>query len=117
MFARIVELVATSDAAAEFVQILHAQVLPKVKAQKGCLGAFVELPTGGAVVMGLSLWESRRHAEHFRQGCYSEIEEMLLPFLKSKPTVRTIEVPEIGKIVVHARAMAARASLGSLSLR
>jgi hypothetical protein len=117
MFARIAELVATSDAAAEFVQILHEQVLPRIKAQRGCIGAFAELPSGGAVVMGLSLWESKSDAERFRQECYPEIEEMMLPFLKSKPTVRTIEVPELGKIVVHARAMTAKASPGSLHLR
>jgi hypothetical protein len=116
MFARIVELVATSDAAAEFVQVLHEKALPKIKAQAGCMGAFVEMPQGGSVVIGLSLWESRRDAERFRVECYPEIEDMLLPFLKSEPRVRTIEVPEIGKIVVHARAMAAKGLPGSLPL-
>ena len=105
MFARIFEFAPASDAAAQFVEIIQEKALPIVRAQTGCLEAFVELPrTAWPIVLGVSVWRSRADAERYRRECYPDIEEMLRPFLRCNPKLRTFEVREIGHIALHMRA-------------
>ena len=105
MFARVVEFSPASDAAAQFVQLIQEKALPIVKALAGCIGAFVQLQeNAGQVVLGLSVWKSKKDAERYRLGCYPDIEEMLRPFLKCGVKLRTFEVREIKDIIVQARA-------------
>ena len=103
MFARVVEYAPASDAASQFVRVVEETVLRIVRAQSGCVTAFVELR--GQVVLGVSVWESTADAARFNRDCYPEIETMLRPFLKCDPELHTFEVREIGSVVVRARAM------------
>jgi quinol monooxygenase YgiN len=114
MFARIVEFSPTSDAAAQFVQIIQEKVLPIIKAQAGCLRASVEVRHNlGHVVLGVSVWDSKVDAERYRLDCYPEIEEMLRPFLKCTPRFRTFEGPDIGQMIVQWDAMLRKISPGA----
>jgi hypothetical protein len=104
MFARVVEFSPTSDAAAQFVQLIQEKALPIVKAQAGCIGAFVQpQQNAGQVVLGLSVWKTKADAERYRLGCYPDIEEMLRPFLKCGPKLHSFEVREIKEVIVQAR--------------
>jgi len=108
MFARVVEYSPASDAASQFVRVVEDTALRIVKAQSGCVTAFVELR--GQAVLGVSVWESPADAARYSLGCYLEIKAMLRPFLKCDPELHTFEVREIGSVVVRARAMVRRAS-------
>src|ERR1700687_3741459 len=99
MFARVVEFSPTSDAAAQFVQVIEETALRIVKAQARCIVAFVELPENSEhVVLGVSVWQSKSNAERFTRECYPDIENMLRPFLKCSPELHTFEVQEIRDI-------------------
>jgi hypothetical protein len=108
MFARVVEYSPASDAASQFVRAMEETVLRMVKAQAGCVTAFVELR--GQAVLGVSVWESTAEAARYSRECYPEIKAMLRPFLKCDPEIHTFEVREIGSVAVRARAMVRRAS-------
>lgn len=102
MLARIVEYSPSSDAAAEFVQLIQKKVLPIVKGQEGCICAFVDLShNAGPVILGVSVWKTKADAERYRREGYPDIEEMLRPFLKCGPKLRTFEVREIGNTVAR----------------
>jgi len=103
MFARVVEYSPASDAASQLVRAIEETVLRIVKAQGGCVTAFVELR--GQAVMGVSVWQSKADAERYNRECYPDINTMLRPFLKCDPELHTFEVREIGSVVVRARAM------------
>ena len=107
MLARVVEYSPASDAASQFVRVVEDTALRIVKAQAGCVTAFVELR--GQAVLGVSVWESPADAR-YSLGCYLEIKAMLRPFLKCDPELHTFEVREIGSVVVRARAMVRRAA-------
>jgi hypothetical protein len=106
MFARVVEFSPVSDATSQFVRVIEETALRIVKAQAGCVAAFVELR--GQTVLGVSVWKSPVDAARYSQECYPEIETMLRPFLKCDPELHTFEVREIGSLVVRARAMVRR---------
>lgn len=96
MLARIVEYSPSSDAAAQFVQLIQEKALPIVKGQEGCICAFVDLShNAGPVILGVSVWKTKADAERYRRECCPDIEDMLRPFLKCGPKLRTFEVREI----------------------
>jgi hypothetical protein len=101
MFARVVEFSPTSETASQLVRVIEETALRMVKAQAGCVAAFVEVR--GQVVVGVSVWESTADAARYSQECYPEIKTMLRPFLKCDPELHTFKVREIGSVVVRAR--------------
>ena len=106
MFARVVEFSPTSDAAAQFVQVIEETALRIVEAKAGCIAAFVELPENSEhVVLGISVWQSKSNAEWSGREYYPDVENMLRPFLKCSPELHTFEVREITDINVRARPM------------
>jgi len=108
MFARVIEFSPASDAASQFVQVIEQTALRMVKAQAGCIAAFVDLR--GQVVMGVSVWELKSDAERFSRECYPDIENILRPFLKCDPELHTFEAREIESVTLRARAMVRRTS-------
>ncbi|MGZ4836017.1 MAG: hypothetical protein ACXVZZ_10305 [Terriglobales bacterium] len=92
MLARVVEFSPASDAAAEFIEVMEATALRIVKAQAGCIAAFVQVR--GLVVVGLSIWESNSAAEQYNRECYPCVQEMLRPYLKCVPKVFTFDSQE-----------------------
>ena len=101
MFARVVQFSPDSDAAAEFVQLIQEKVLPIVCRQPGCIVAFVEPPRKASrSVLGVSVWDSKMDAERYSRECFPEIENMLRPFLKCAPKLRTFKVREIREVAV-----------------
>jgi hypothetical protein len=83
MFARVVEFSPTSEAASQLVRVIEETALRMVKAQAGCVAAFVQVR--GQVVMGLSVWKSPSDAQRYSRECYPDIENILRPFLKMRP--------------------------------
>jgi hypothetical protein len=108
MFALVVEFSPASDAASQFVQVIEQTALRMVKAQAGCIAAFVDLR--GQVVMGVSIWGSKSDAERFSRECYPDIENTLRPFLKCDPELHTFEAREIESVTLRVRAMMRRTS-------
>jgi hypothetical protein len=101
MFARVVQFSPDSGAAAEFVLLIQEKLLPIVCAQPGCIVAFVEPPRKASrSVLGVSVWDSKIDAERYSRECFPDIENMLRPFLKRAPKLRTFEVREIRDVAV-----------------
>lgn len=92
MFARVVEFSPRSEAAADFTTAVEGTALRIVRAQAGCIAAYLEVR--GKLVVGTSVWESPSAAERYSRECYPAIEKMLRPWLTRTPTIRTFdEVP------------------------
>jgi hypothetical protein len=108
MVTRVIEFSPTSDAAAEFVQVIEETALRIVKAQAECIVAFVRVR--GQVVMGVSVWKSLSDAERYSRECYPDIEKMLRPFLKCDPKLYTFESRQIEFLNMRARAMVPKTS-------
>ena len=108
MFARVVEFSPASDAASQFARVIEETALRMVKAQAGCVAAFVELR--GQAVLGVSVWESKSDAERFSRECYPDIENILRPFLKCDPELHTFEARGIESVPLRARALVRRTS-------
>jgi hypothetical protein len=102
MFARVVEFSPDSEASAQFVEVVEQTALRFVKAQSGCVAAFVEVR--GQVVLGVSVWESTSDAERYGLECYPDIGNLLRPFLKCAPELHTYNVRDIASVVVRASA-------------
>jgi hypothetical protein len=75
MITRVVEFSPTSDACAQLVQAIEETALRMVKAQDGCIVAFV--PVCGQVVMGVSVWKSASDTERYSRECYADIVNVL----------------------------------------
>jgi hypothetical protein len=101
MVARVVEFSPTSDAAAQLVQVIEETALRIVKAQTGCIVAFVQVR--GQVVMGVSVWNSGSDTERYSRECYPDIVNMLRPFLKCDPKVYTCEALQIESLKLRGK--------------
>jgi hypothetical protein len=108
MFARVIEFSPTSDAASQFVRVIEETALRMVKAQAGCVAAFVELRE--QAVLGVSVWESKSDAARFSRECYPDIENMLRPFLECDPELHTFMARRIESVTLRARAMVRKTS-------
>jgi hypothetical protein len=63
-------------------------------------------------VLGVSVWDSKMDAERYSREYFPEIENMLRPFLKCAPRLRTFDVREIREVaVLNARSGAKPTSL------
>jgi hypothetical protein len=109
MFARIFVFSPNSDAALQFVQAVQETTLRMVREMAGCVATFVELR--GQLVIGVSIWKSTSDPDGRNRECYSNIENMLRPFLKCDPERHTFKVREIGSVNARARAMVRQTSV------
>lgn len=67
MFARVVVCSPVSDAAADFTVAVKDTALRIVRAQPGCIAAYVEVRD--KVVVGTSVWESASAAQRYSREC------------------------------------------------
>jgi quinol monooxygenase YgiN len=93
MYARVIELTCKPGKAQELSDTIQRKVVPILKKQAGFVEQTVMLSdTESTRVLGLGFWNSRQDAERYHQEHYSEINEMLKPFLETAPVIRTFDV-------------------------
>ncbi|CAN5345611.1 hypothetical protein BH18GEM1_BH18GEM1_11710 [soil metagenome] len=75
----------------EFKTTFDKDIMPLMKKQAGFRGelALVNEDNRG---IGISLWDSREHAEEYRTNTYPKVLETLKPVLEGTPSVEIYEV-------------------------
>lgn len=109
MFARVVEFSPRSEAAADFTRAVEGTVLRIVRAQAGCIAAYLEVR--GRIVVGTSVWESASAAQRYSRECYPTIEKMLRPWLTRNPTIRTFDEAPAPAMLSDSRAPRVRTAM------
>ena len=94
MFTRIVECTVKPEKKDEFNQKLRTEVLEILKKQPG----FIDLiglvsETNPERALGISVWNTREDAERYSREHYTQILDLLKPYLKTTtPKVETFQV-------------------------
>jgi heme-degrading monooxygenase HmoA len=87
MFARFVTTHLQPGMTGEFKRALETGILPVLKRQEGFQDELALISQDGRDAVGISLWDTKEHAEAYAQKSYPEVERLL-----SKLTDRTILV-------------------------
>jgi heme-degrading monooxygenase HmoA len=80
------------NAAAEFSQTIEKKVLPILRKQKGFRDEITLVAPGGTEAVGISMWDSREHADTYNSGGYPEVLRELNKLLEGTPQVKTYDV-------------------------
>ena len=89
-FARNVHFNIKAGKAAEFTQLLQAEVIPVLKKQPGFKSELALMR--GSSAMGISLWDDRKSAEQYAQVSYPQVLQKLSPVIEGTPQVEMYEV-------------------------
>jgi len=73
VFARIVSMRLKPNMSAEFSQTIEKKILPILRKQKGFRDEITFLAPGGTDAVGISLWDSRAHADAYNSRSYPEV--------------------------------------------
>ena len=92
MFARMVSMRLKPNMSAEFSQTIEKKILPVLRKQKGFRDEITFIASGGMEAVGISLWDSREHADTYGSGSYSEVLRELNRLVEGTPTVQTYDV-------------------------
>ena len=93
MFTRVVEFTSKSGKSKELSDTINEKAVPILKKQRGFVDeAVLVSDTESSRVLGISFWNSKEDAEHYRQEQYPKIHEMLKHLLEAEPVIRTFEV-------------------------
>ena len=90
MFARIVSMRLKPNMSAEFSQTIEKKILPILRKQKGFRDEITFIT--GTEAVGISLWDSRDHADAYNSGSYPEVMRELNKVVEGTPTVQTYDV-------------------------
>ena len=91
MFARCVTMHLKPNMAAQFKQTLEGEVLPVLQRRQGFQDELVLIASDGREAIGISLWDTQKHAEAYAQQSYPEVQQILSKVTDSTPVVRTYE--------------------------
>jgi len=87
MFARVLEFVPKIDKRQELVQLVRQQILPILKRQDGFIDSLPLFQLNGDKAIAVSLWRNIHCAQVYERKCYSQIQEMVQPYLATPITV------------------------------
>jgi heme-degrading monooxygenase HmoA len=93
MFARIVTMRLKPNAAADFNKTLEHEVVPLLRRRTGFRDEICLVAPNGADAIGISLWDSKEHAEAYNRETYPEAQKLLAKVLDGAPQVKTYDVP------------------------
>ena len=88
-FARNVQFTVKNGKTDEFNRLMHAEVLPLLKNEKGFRRDLTVL--GSHTGMSISVWDDRASADTYNTKTYPEVLKKLNPVLEGKPRVDTYE--------------------------
>ena len=92
MFARIVSMRLKPNTVAEFSQTIEKRILPILRKQRGFRDEITFIVPGGTDAVGISLWDSREHADAYNSGSYPEVLKELTKLVDGTPRVQTYDV-------------------------
>jgi hypothetical protein len=94
MFARIIEFLPKVEKE-QFVKVVRNEVLPILKKQTGfleILPLFPEITNEKEKVVTITLWMEKKDVERYEREMFFKVEEILKPYLLTKPTYKHYEV-------------------------
>jgi heme-degrading monooxygenase HmoA len=92
MFARHVRMHLKADSRQGFVRAIDNETIPALKKFTGFTGEIVLVSSDGKEAIGISLWDTKEHAETYNNQGYSNVLKTLEKFVEGKPELRTYEV-------------------------
>ena len=92
MFARSVSFHLKPGRAAEFTKILDKDIMPVLRKQKGFQDEIALVATGGADVLGISMWDLKENAETYARVSYPGVLKALAQVIEGTPQVQTYDV-------------------------
>ena len=92
MYARRVSMKLKPNSTVEFTQRLEKDVIPMLRKQSGFRDEITFVAPGGTDAFGLSLWDSKQHADTYDRGHYAEVTKILAKVVDGTPRVETYEV-------------------------
>lgn len=105
MFARLLTWQLKPNLVNEFPVTFENEILPLLRKQKGFLDELLLITPEKKEAVGISLWETKEHAETYNRELYPQIEKIMTKFIEGFPTVKKFEVEYS---TFHKIAMAAR---------
>ncbi|HZT70330.1 MAG TPA: hypothetical protein VFC10_11370 [Terriglobia bacterium] len=92
MFARIVRTPLKPEARDGYSRAIETEIMPILRKFPGFTGELNMISTDSKEGVGISLWDSREHAEEYERKSYPEVLKVLERFAATKPEVRTFDV-------------------------
>ena len=92
MYARRVSMKLKPNSTAEFTQRLEKEIIPMLRKQNGFRDEITFVAPGGADAFGVSLWDTKQHADDYNRGGYAEVTKILEKLLDGTPKLETYEV-------------------------
>jgi heme-degrading monooxygenase HmoA len=80
------------DSRSSFTQTIESEILPLLRRQKGFKDAMIFVNPEGKDVFAVSLWDSKKDAEAYARGRYTEVAKILGKLLQGTPRVKIFEV-------------------------
>lgn len=76
----------------EFTSTMEKDIMPLLKKQDGFRGELALVNENANHAVGISVWDSRQHAETYRTNTYPQVLETLKPVIVGTPSVETYDV-------------------------
>ena len=92
MFARSVSFHLKPGRAAEFTQLLDADIIPVLRKQKGFQDEIAFVTPGGSDAIGISVWDQKEDAETYARSAYPGVLKALEQVVEGTPRVQTYDV-------------------------
>ena len=89
-FTRNVEFDIQPGKGQEFKTVMENDILPIMKKQDGFRGELALVNDNRAI--GISCWDSEKHAEAYRTNAYPKVLETLKPVIRGTPSVESFEL-------------------------
>lgn len=108
MFARHVRMHLKADGRPGLVRAIESETIPALKEFPGFTGEVVLVSNDGKEAIGISVWDSKEHADVYDRQGYGQVLKSLEKFTEGKPELRTYEVTNstFEKILVRKAAAA-----------
>lgn len=92
MFARHVRMHLKADGRPGFVRAIDTETIPALTKFTGFTGEIVLVSNDGREAIGISLWDSKEHAETYNRQGYADVMKPLEKFMEGEPELRTYDV-------------------------
>jgi len=92
MFARHVRMRLKVDGRPGFVKAIDNETIPALKKFAGFSSEIVLVSNDGREAIGISLWDSKEHAEIYNRQGSADVFKALEKFTEGKPELRTYEI-------------------------
>ncbi len=93
MFARIVTVRLKDRTKTDFQKTIENEIIPLLRKRAGFQDELTLVSPEGNEAVGLSLWDSKQHAESYQRETYPEVQKILSKVTEGTPQVKTYDVP------------------------